>query len=133
MAMQRAYHTSFNSFGGRRSNKNIKTKVEQCKKADSFEHIPNKQLLIMKVKILQRSVYYKTAELEIEIPNDIDKFDIPEYVNENEDLWVDDIDHKINESEFIFGLGMDSGNWTDKDQDSEWRYECDELKIGGHL
>lgn len=87
----------------------------------------------MKVRILQRSVYYKTAELEIEIPNDIDEFDIQQYVNDNENLWVDDIDHKINESEFIFGLGMDSGDWTDDDQDSEWRYECDELKIGGHL
>jgi hypothetical protein len=28
---------------------------------------------------------------------------------------------------------MDSGDWTDKDEDSEWRYDCEELKIGGHL
>ena len=35
----------------------------------------------MKVRILQRSVYYKTAEAEIEIPNDIDEFDIQQYVN----------------------------------------------------
>ena len=88
----------------------------------------------MKVRILQRSVYYKTAELEIEIPNDIDEFDIQQYINDNEDLWVDEIDHKINESEFIFGFGMDDdANWTDEDQESELRYECDELKIGGHL
>lgn len=96
----------------------------------------------MKVKILQRSVYYKTAELEIEIPNDWNNKDgvenyydehLNDYLYDNEELWVDDIDHKINESEFIFGLGMDSGHWTDDDQDSEWRYECDELKIGGHL
>jgi hypothetical protein len=87
----------------------------------------------MKIKIQQRSVYYKTAELEIEIPNDIDECDIQDYVNDNEDLWVDDLDHKINESEFFFGLGMDSGNWTDQDQDSEWRYDCPELKTGGHL
>lgn len=101
----------------------------------------------MKVRILQRSVYYKTAELEIDIDkNDFQhylKYNTPkganaedyisDYLTENEDLWVDKIDHKINESEFIFGLGMDSGDWTDKDQDSEWRYECDELKIGGHL
>lgn len=85
----------------------------------------------MKVKILQRSVYYKTAELEIEIPNETENVD--EYLQENEHLWVDEIDHKINESEFIFGIGMDSGDWTDKDEDSEWRYECHELKIGGHL
>ncbi len=87
----------------------------------------------MKVKILQRSVYYKTAELEIEIPNDIDEFDIQDYINDNEDLWVDKMDNKIKESEFSFGIGMDKGDWTDIEQDSEWRYECDELKIGGHL
>ncbi len=101
----------------------------------------------MKVKILQRSVYYKTAELEIEVDkNDFQhylKYNAPkgatakdyisDYLVDNEDLWVDNIDHKINESEFMFGLGMDSGDWTDQDQDSEWRYECDELKIGGHL
>ena len=87
----------------------------------------------MKVKILHRSVYYKTAELEIEIPNDIDEFDIQDYINDNEDLWVDKMDDKIDESKFIFGLGMDSGDWTDDDDDCEWRYECDELKTGGHL
>ena len=87
----------------------------------------------MKVKILHRSVYYKTTELEIEIPNDIDEFDIQDYINDNEDLWVDKMDDKIDESEFLFGLGMDSGDWTDDDQDSEWRYECDKLKTGGHL
>ena len=87
----------------------------------------------MKVRILHRSVYYKTTELDIEIPNDIDEFDIQDYINDNEDLWVDKMDDKIDESEFIFGLGMDSGDWTDDDQDSEWRYECDELKTGGHL
>jgi hypothetical protein len=46
---------------------------------------------------------------------------------------VDDIDHEINKAEFVFGMGMDSGDWTDKYQDSEWRYECKELKEGGHL
>jgi uncharacterized protein YegJ (DUF2314 family) len=87
----------------------------------------------MKAKILQRSVYYKVAELEIELPKNIDEFDIQQYINDNEHLWVDKIDHKINESEFIFGLGLDSGSWTDKEEESEWRYECDELNIGGHL
>ena len=87
----------------------------------------------MKVTILQRSVYYKTAEVEIEIPNDIDEFDIQDYVNDNEELWVDKIDQKINEADYGFGLGMDSGDWTDIDQSSEWRYEVDELMLGAHL
>ena len=29
----------------------------------------------MKVKIQQRQVYHKFAEIEIEIPNDVDEFD----------------------------------------------------------
>ena len=107
--------------------------MERCKEAVGFEHIPNKQLLIMKVRILQRSVYYKTAELEIDIPDSVETDKIDDYLLSIEDEWIDKIDHKINESEFIFGLGMDSGDWTDQDSDSEWRYECDELKIGGHL
>ena len=103
----------------------------------------------MKVKILQRSVYYKTTELEIEVDeNDFQDYlrvnnapkgaiaqdYMSDYLIDNEDLWVDEIDQKLNESEFIFGFGMDTDyNWTDKDQESELRYECDELKIGGHL
>ena len=107
----------------------------------------------MKVKILQRSVYYKTAEVEIDIDMNVydhwrldnGKYaDIGDYLIEaestiiqtlleNEDLWSDKIDEAISESPIGFGFGMDSGDWTDKDQDSEWRYECDELKIGGHL
>lgn len=97
----------------------------------------------MKVRILQRSVYYKTAELEIDIDMNLydhwrldnGKYaDIGDYLIKNEELWVDDIDKKLKDSEFMFGFGMDDGaNWTDQDQESEFRYECDELKIGGHL
>jgi hypothetical protein len=88
----------------------------------------------MKVKIEQRSVYHKFVELEIEIPNDIDEFDIQQYVNDNEDLWVDDIDHKLNETEFIKGTGLyDHPGHEDSEAEDEWRYECEELKIGGHL
>ncbi len=87
----------------------------------------------MKVKILQRSVYYKTAEVEIDVPNDIHEDEIQEYINDNEELWVDEIDKKIEDSELLFGNGMDSGDWTDEDQDSEWRYECKDIKFGGHL
>ena len=36
----------------------------------------------MKVKIQQRQVYHKFAEIEIEIPNDVDEFDIQDYVND---------------------------------------------------
>ena len=48
MAVQSAHNRTFNSFGGRGSKKNFKTKMERCKEAVSSEHLPNKQLLIMK-------------------------------------------------------------------------------------
>jgi len=88
----------------------------------------------MKVKILQRSVYYKTAELEIDVPNDIDEFDVQDYINDNEHLWVDKIDKQMSEAEYEYGFGMDSDDgWTDQDQPCEWRYECKDFKFGGHL
>ena len=59
--------------------------------------------------------------------------DIGGYLIENEDLWSDKIDEAISEVPYDFGFGMYSGDWTDQDQESEFRYECDELKIGGHL
>ena len=88
----------------------------------------------MKVKIQQRQVYHKFAEIEIEIPNDVDEFDIQDYVNDNEHLWIDDIENKLNESEFVYGNGLDDyKGMNEPESETEWRYECDELKIGGHL
>ncbi len=88
----------------------------------------------MKVKIQQRQVYHKFAEIEIEIPNDVDEFDIQDYVNDNEHLWIDDIENKLNESEFVYGNGLDDyKGMSESESETEWRYECDKLKTGGHL
>ena len=88
----------------------------------------------MKIKIQQRQVYHKFAEIEIEIPNDVDEFDIQDYVNDNEHLWIDDIENKLNESEFVYGNGLDDyKGMNESESETEWRYECDELKTGGHL
>jgi len=88
----------------------------------------------MKIKIQQRQVYHKFAEIEIKIPNDVDEFDIQDYVNDNEHLWIDDIENKLNESEFVYGNGLDDyKGMNEPESETEWRYECDELKIGGHL
>ena len=85
----------------------------------------------MKATILQRSVYYKTAEVEIEIPDNIRQSEIQEYLMENECLWSDKLDQKMSEAEFEFGFGMDEGKWTEKQSPSEWRFEVKEF--GGHL
>jgi|TARA_R100001460_G_scaffold12135_2_gene28031 hypothetical protein len=85
----------------------------------------------MKATILHRSVYHKTTEVEIEIPDSVDEFEVQEYLNDNEHLWVDKIDEQMSKAKYEYGLGMDSGDWTDKDQSCEWRYEVD--GCGGHL
>ncbi len=97
----------------------------------------------MKVKIQQRQVYHKFAEIEIEI--DEDEFDhyrldngkytsIDEFIIYKEEDWIDDIENKLNESEFVYGNGLDDyKGMNEPESETEWRYECDELKTGGHL
>tara|TARA_R110002074_G_scaffold137593_2_gene282725 strand:+ start:557 stop:820 length:264 start_codon:yes stop_codon:yes gene_type:complete len=87
----------------------------------------------MKVKIMQRSVYHKYAEIEVEVPNDIKNDDVQEYLMNIEEKWIDNIDSKINESVFVFGNGMEHGFCTDKNEESEWRYEILGKQYGGHL
>ena len=87
----------------------------------------------MKVRISQRVVYHKVAEVEIDIPNDIHEDDIQEYINNHEELWTEDIDKKLSEAEYRHGLGMHTGDWSEKEDVWEWRYDVDEIKYGGHL
>jgi len=84
----------------------------------------------MKVKIMQRSVYHKYAEIEIKIPNDVEE--ISEYLMDNENLWSDKMDNKISKAPYNFGNGMDTYDWTDRNEESEWMY-MGENGIGGHL
>ena len=95
----------------------------------------------MKVKIQQRSVYHKFAEVEIEIDeNDYDhwKLDngkyasIQDFLIENEDLYIDKIDDKMSKASYEYGFGTDS-DMNESDQESEWRYEIVGKKYGGHL
>ena len=97
----------------------------------------------MKVKIQQRQVYHKFAEIEIEI--DEDEFDhyrldngkytsIDEFIIYKEGDWIDDIENKLNDAEFVYGNGLDDyKGMNEPESETEWRYECDELKIGGHI
>ena len=94
----------------------------------------------MKVKIMQRSVYHKYAEVEIEVPNDwkIDTDDglnfLHDYLIDNEDLYTDKIDEKISKAEYEFGFGLDNDKGLDeKDSESEWRFEIVGEQYGGHL
>ena len=90
----------------------------------------------MKVKIMQRSVYHKYAEVEIEIPNDWNDKDgvenyydehINDYLHDNEPLYVDKIDKAISESGFEFGSGVEEyRGMCELEADSEWRYELED-------
>tara|TARA_R100000655_G_C2973604_1_gene190728 strand:- start:714 stop:1025 length:312 start_codon:yes stop_codon:yes gene_type:complete len=103
----------------------------------------------MKVKIQNRSVYHKFAEVEVEI--DEDDFDhwkldngkyasIQDFLIENEDLYIDKIDDKMSKASYEFGFGTDSdanshnnSSMNESDQESEWRYEIVGKNYGGHL
>ena len=84
----------------------------------------------MKVKVINRSVYHKYAEVEVEIPDDVK--DIQEWLIENEQTYIYEMDQSINESKYEFGIGLYDG-MVDSKEDSEWRYECEQLNEGGHL
>lgn len=94
----------------------------------------------MKVKIQQRSVYHKFAEIEIEIDKkDYEDYikkehlDLQGYLLENGQLYDDKIDKAISEADYTFGSGANDYDGMDDNSDSEWRYDCEDLKIGGHL
>lgn len=88
----------------------------------------------MKVKVKQRAVYHKIAEVEIDIPDNIDLDDVSEYLLENEHLFVERLDNKMSVSDYEYGFGMGiDADWTDENFPSETRYEIEDKKFGGHL
>tara|TARA_Y100001972_G_C7642403_1_gene322762 strand:+ start:733 stop:1011 length:279 start_codon:yes stop_codon:yes gene_type:complete len=92
----------------------------------------------MKVKIINRSVYHKYAEVFIEVPNNIECNDIHEYLTDNENLYSDKIDQALNNAEYQYGSGLYEYRGMDENTDSEWRFEYEGDKqgvgyMGGHL
>lgn len=97
----------------------------------------------IKIKIQQRSVYHKIAEVEIEVDADVYEHyrldngkwtGMDDYLMDNEHLWGEKIDKSISNADYIFGNGIDSHNdFTDRDAESEMRWVWEEEKLGGHL
>ena len=82
---------------------------------------------------MQRSVYHKYAEVEVEVPDGMECNDIHEYLLENENLYTDEIDKAISEAEYEYGSGVDDyRGMNEPESDSEWRFEYGD-KYGGHL
>tara|TARA_R110000823_G_C15563701_1_gene460868 strand:+ start:39 stop:329 length:291 start_codon:yes stop_codon:yes gene_type:complete len=96
----------------------------------------------MKIKIQQRKVYHKYAEVEIEIDKDdyMMKFlkgevrNLQDYIQENEDMYLEKMNIAMDETSLQYGNGVyELKGMSYHDQDEEWRMECDELKLWGHL
>ena len=91
-----------------------------------------------KVKIQQRSVYHKFTEVEIEVPNHIEEDDIMDWINDNDQLWADQMDAKHTFSKIEYGSGVDDyDGMNESESDTEWRFQCpvdkDGNSYGGHL
>jgi len=50
----------------------------------------------------------------------------------NEGLWYEQIDNATDKAEFEIGFGC-YGGFNEDDSEAETRYDCEELKTGGHL
>jgi hypothetical protein len=87
-----------------------------------------------KVKIMQRSVYHKIAEIEVEVSDEVEVEDIQEWLQFNEELYVDKIDKALNEAPFEYGFGLGDA-FDDDREESEWRFEykVKDKYFGGHL
>jgi len=83
----------------------------------------------MKVKIMQRSVYHKYAEVMIEIPDGMECNDIHEYLTDNDSLYTDKMDKAMSEAEYHYGSGVDDYRGMVGELDtgelaaSEWSFE----------
>ena len=94
----------------------------------------------MKTKIKVRRVYYKYAEIEVDVPNELDDdwIGLTDYLHDNPNKWESKLELAIDNAKLERGLGMDSDDgWTDIRDSEEIRYEVDfdkdSYKMGGHL
>lgn len=85
-----------------------------------------------KVTISNRSVYYKYAEVTIELPSDIKDEDVSQFLIDNELKYTYLLDTKLSESSFEFGFGLGDG-MDQIDSESETRYDIIDSNFGGHL
>jgi division protein CdvB (Snf7/Vps24/ESCRT-III family) len=101
----------------------------------------------MKVKITKRVVFHKIADITIDVPDNISKFEMDEWLLMNENEWIFKVDRKlgfvedevnevqkVSEAEFGFGLG---DGMVDEDAEVEERFDIldDNGKpiYGGHI
>ena len=101
----------------------------------------------MKVKVTKRVVFHKVEDVTIDVPDNISKDKMSEWLLMNENEWIFEVDRKlgfmndeVNEvqevSEVKFGFGLGDG-MIDEDAEVEERYdildENGETIYGGHI
>ena len=85
----------------------------------------------MKVKITTREVYHKIASVEVSIPDHIKLEDVSEYLNEHSEVYVDEMQYKLNGADWGHGFGDECCD--EIDQPNETRYDVESKNYGGHL
>ena len=86
------------------------------------------------VTIKTRAVYHKIAEVTIEVPDHIQDEDVIDWIQANENIFVDELDDNLHNAPIEFGFGIDD-DFDFKDCDSETRYDVFEngqITFGGH-
>lgn len=101
----------------------------------------------MKVKVTKRVVFHKIADVTIDVPDNISKSEMDEWLLMNENEWIFKVDRKlgfmddeVNEVQEVngvkFGFGLGDG-MVDEDAEVEERYdildENGKSIYGGHI
>lgn len=87
---------------------------------------------IREVKISSRTIYHKYCEVYIEIPKDLPKENINDWLFENENKWGNAIADANSSAILGFGFGLGDG-MDDKDEEHEMRYDIVDENYGGHI
>jgi hypothetical protein len=88
-----------------------------------------------KVVVSSRVVYHKYAQVEVEIPNEVKKEDIHQWLLDNSDKYDEALDYQISDSHYELGFGLDYG-MSEMESETETRYDVfeDEKQVnGGHV
>jgi len=95
----------------------------------------------MKVKITKRVVFHKIADVTIDVPDNVSKHEMDEWLLMNENEWMFKVDGKLGlmedeVTEVKFGFGLGDG-MVDEDAEVEERYDILDDKgkptFGGHI
>ena len=101
----------------------------------------------MKVKVTKRVVFHKMADVTIDVPDNISKSEMDEWLLMNENEWIFKVDRKlgfmddeVNEVQEVngvkFGFGLGDG-MVDEDAEVEERFdildENGKSIYGGHI